>query len=131
MSDRLPLAYRRQLLLTRAAVERVELHRALDEFRSARRPAVLAAEMLFRLRGAAHEGGVAGLLMQGLALFRQYPYLGSALSLALGATRRGAGGRLLRRAGVLAALAAAGAWAITAVARDRAPPPSNTDHPQG
>ncbi len=131
MSDRLALAIRRELLLTRAALERVELRGALDEFRSARRPAVLAAEFLFRPRGAALEGGIAGVLMRGLALFRQHPYLGSALSLALGATRRGTGGRLLRRAGLLAALAAAGAWALAAASRDPAPPSSNHDHTRG
>lgn len=143
MSGRLPLADRRQLLLTRAAIERVQMRHALDEFRRARRPLALAAEVLLRPRGAGMAGaGVAGVLARGLALFREHPYLGSALSLALGAARGGARGRWLRRLVLTAALGVAGIWAMSAVRggpgeKARAEGPADEDaaaegpHPQG
>lgn len=75
----------------------------------------LAAEVLLRPRGAGlgGAGGVAGVLARGLALLREHPYLGSALSLALGAARGGARGRWLRRLVLTAALGAAGIWAMS------------------
>ena len=117
MSRRLSLADRRMLLLTRAAIERVEMRRALDEFRRARRPLAIAAEVFLRARGAGGAGGLVGVLGPLLAGFRQHPYLGSAMSLGLAAMRSGGLGRLLRRSALLAALGAAGIWMLSASGR--------------
>lgn len=117
MNRRLSLADRRMLLLTRAAIERVEMRRALDEFRRARRPLAIAAEVLLRARGAGGAGGLVGVLGPLLTGFRQHPYLGSAISLGLAAMRSGGLGRLLRRSALIAALGAAGIWALSASGR--------------
>jgi hypothetical protein len=109
MDRRLPPAVRKELLLSRGALERIELAQALNDFRRARRPLQVAGEILAGRRG----GGVGAGLLGAISLVRKYPYLGSVASIAFGATRRSGVGRWVRRIGVLAALAAGGLWLAT------------------
>ena len=109
MDRRLPPAVRKELLLSRGALERIELAQALNDFRRARRPLQVAGEILAGRRG----GGVGTGLLGAISLVRKYPYLGSVASIAFGATRRSGVGRWVRRIGVLAALAAGGLWLAT------------------
>lgn len=73
---RLPLALRKQLLITRIAVDRVEFIQAAEEFRARAHPARLLSRML--------AGSAVGLLRPGswmrlFGLTRRYPYLSSVL----------------------------------------------------
>ena len=106
MDRRLPPAVRKELLLSRGALERIELAQAVNDFRRARRPLQVAGEFLAGRRG----GGVGAGLLGAISLVRKYPYLGSVASIAFGATRRSGVGRWVRRIGVLAALAGGGLW---------------------
>ncbi len=108
MDRRLPPAVRKELLLSRGALERIELAQALNDFRRARRPMQLAGELL-----AGRSGGVGTGLLGAISLVRKYPYLGSIASIAFGATRRSGVGRWVRRIGLLAALAGGGLWLAT------------------
>lgn len=76
LSPQLPLAVRKQLVLTRIAVDRVEFIQAAGEFRQRTHPARLARRLLF--------GSAAGVLQPAawvrlFALTRHYPYLSSVL----------------------------------------------------
>jgi len=105
---RLPLAVRKELLLARAAAERVELREAARDLRDARER--LAAITGFFSRPAGAGRGVAGALLGAFSLLRRHPYLGTAASIAIGATRRSRAGRWIRGATLIAGLAAAGIW---------------------
>lgn len=108
MDRRLPLAVRKELLLARAAVERVELREAARDLRAAR--GRFAAITGFLSRPAGTGSGVVGALLGGLSLLRRHPYLGTAASIAIGATRYSRAGRWIRRVALLTALAAGGVW---------------------
>ena len=122
---RLPLEVRRELLLSRAELERLELAQAVRDFRRARRPLRVAGELLAGRAG----GGVGGTLIGAISLLRRHPYLGSVASIAFGATRGSKLGRWIRRLGVLAALAGAGAWFATRAPETGGRPPSPPDGP--
>jgi hypothetical protein len=109
MDRRLPPAVRKELLLSRGALERIELAQALNDVRRARRPLQVAGELLSGRGGR----GIGAGLMGAISLARKYPYLGSIVSIAVGATRRSGVGRWIRRIGVLAALAGGGFWLAT------------------
>jgi hypothetical protein len=108
MDRRLPLAVRKELLLSRAQLERIELAQAMADFRRAGRPLRMVGDLLSGRAGAG--GGVGAALVTAFSFARRYPYLGSIASIAIGATGRSRVGRWIRRLGVLAALAAGGVW---------------------
>jgi hypothetical protein len=108
MDRRLPLAVRKELLISRAQLERLELAQALADFRRASRPLRMVGDILSGRAGAG--GGVGAAMVSAFSFARRYPYLGSIASIALGATGRSRVGRWIRRLGVLAALAAGGVW---------------------
>ncbi len=106
---RLPLAIRKELLLTRAALERYDYTQARNDVQR-------AADRTFSL------GGFGALLpslirplarpnslMRTLGIAREYPLLGTVLSLAYAGLRRTVIGRVTRRLGKLG-LAAGAAW---------------------
>lgn len=111
----LPLAVRKELLLTRAALERVELEEAVGDLRRAGRR--LAG--VSRLVGGGAGTPAARAILGALSLMREHPYLGTAASLAFGAVRGTRVGRWVRRLSLLAGVVAAGAWFV---ARRNDPP---------
>ncbi len=122
MNRRLPLAVRKELLLSRAQLERLELVQAMADFRRAGRPLRMAGDILFGRAGAGAGGGVGAAVASAFSVARRYPYLGSIASIAIGATGRTRVGRWIRRLGVLAALAAGGVWLANRRLEAPAPP---------
>lgn len=118
MDRRPPPAVRKELLLARAAVERVELRDAMRDLRGARdRFSAIAGVFSLVPSG---RSGLTGALLGGLSMLRRHPYLGSAASIAIGATRRTRAGRWLRRAALIAAVTAGAVWLA---GRSRTVPP--------
>ena len=122
MAGRLPLEVRKELLLSRAQLERVELAQAMSDFRGATAPWRSAGAILSG-RGEAG-AGLGGTVLTVLSLARRYPYLGSVASIAFGAVGRS---RRVRRLVLLVALAAGGAWYATRVAQAPARPEPGHD----
>jgi len=102
----LPLAVRKELLLTRAALERVELEEAVGDLRRAGR----RLGGVSRLVGGGVGAPAAKAILGTLSLMREHPYLGTAASLAFGAARGTRVGRWIFRLSMLAGLVATGAW---------------------
>jgi hypothetical protein len=103
---RLPLSVRKELLLTRAALERYDYAQARSDVHR-------AANRTFSL------GGLGALLpsvvrpnslMRALNLAREYPLVGTAISLAYAGLRRTFVGRMARRMGKVGLVAGAAWW---------------------
>jgi hypothetical protein len=76
-TKQLPAAVRKQLLVARMAVQRVEFAQAVEEFRVQARPGSMVRQTLSR----AVPGGMnpAALLLRTISLTRSHPYVGSLL----------------------------------------------------
>ncbi|MDY7506800.1 DUF3318 domain-containing protein [Ralstonia wenshanensis] len=107
---RLPLSVRKELLLTRAALERYDYAQARnDVHRAASRTfslGGLGALLPSVIRPLARPNG----LMRALGIAREYPLVGTALSLAYAGLRRTVIGRITRKLGKVGILAGAAWW---------------------
>ena len=115
MERGLPLAVRKELLLARAALERVELEQSM---RGLRRAGGRFGGFA-RLLGLGAGGRPAGAMLGALSLLREYPYLGSVASLAVGAARGTRVGKWVLRLSMVAAAIAGAVW--VAARRNDAP----------
>ncbi len=128
---RLPLSVRKELLLTRAALERYDYAQARnDVHRATSRTFSLGgfgALLPSLIRPLARPNS----LMRTLGIAREYPLVGTALSLAYAGLRRTVIGRLTRKLGKVGVVAGAAWWAYrkwreaqgqdTAIAPTRSP----------
>lgn len=106
MGRGLPLAVRKELLLARAALERVEMEQSMRGLRQAGgRFAGIS-----RLLGAGVGARPAGAMLGALSLLREYPYLGSIATLAVGAARGTRIGKWALRLSLAAAVMAGAVW---------------------
>ncbi|WP_426397520.1 DUF3318 domain-containing protein [Ralstonia sp. R-29] len=107
---RLPLSVRKELLLTRAALERYDYAQARsDVHRAANRTfslGGLGALLPSLIRPLARPNS----LMRTLGIAREYPLVGTALSLAYAGLRRTFIGRITRRLGKVGLVAGAAWW---------------------
>ena len=107
---RLPLAVRKELLLTRAALERYDYAQARNDVsRATSRTFSLGgfgALLPSLIRPLARPNG----LMRALGIAREYPLVGTALSLAYAGLRRTVIGRMTRRLGKVGLVAGAAWW---------------------
>ncbi|MGM3275701.1 DUF3318 domain-containing protein [Ralstonia sp. 24A2] len=107
---RLPLAVRKELLLTRAALERYDYAQARNDVsRATSRTFSLGgfgALLPSLIRPLARPNG----LMRALGIAREYPLVGTALSLAYAGLRRTVIGRITRRLGKVGLVAGAAWW---------------------
>ncbi|AJW44732.1 MULTISPECIES: DUF3318 domain-containing protein [Ralstonia] len=107
---RLPLAVRKELLLTRAALERYDyMHARNDLHRATRRTfslGGLGALLPSLIRPLARPNS----LMRTLGIAREYPLVGTVLSLAYAGLRRTVIGRATRKLGKLGLVAGAAWW---------------------
>lgn len=107
---RLPLAVRKELLLTRAALERYDYAQArTDVGNAARRTFSLGgfgALLPSLIRPLARPNS----LMRALGIAREYPMVGTVLSLAYAGLRRTAVGRITRKLGKVGLVAGAALW---------------------
>lgn len=104
---RLPLAVRKELLLTRAALERYDAVQALQQVRGGARRMGNVSAWLPRLTGLSRPGG--WLKMFGIT--RQYPMVSTAITLALPLLRNTALGRVAWKVSKLGVVAGAGYFA--------------------
>jgi len=107
---RLPLDVRKELLLTRAALERYDYAQARNDVsRAATRTFSLGgfgALLPSLIRPLARPNS----LMRALGIAREYPLVGTALSLAYAGLRRTVIGRIARRLGKVGLVAGAAWW---------------------
>ena len=101
-----PLAVRKELLLTRAALERVELEQSVRALRRAGG----RFSVISRLLGLSAAGRSFGMLPGALSLLREYPYLGSVATLAVGAARGTRVGKWFLRLSLMTAVIAGAIW---------------------
>lgn len=104
---RLPLAVRKELLQTRAALERHDCLEALHHVRGNVRRMSTLGGLVPRLAGMSHSGSWLKLL----GLTREYPMVSTAITLAVPLLRRTPIGRWAWKLSKLGALAGAGYWA--------------------
>lgn len=116
---RLPLAVRKELLTTRAALERYDAAQALRSVRGSARRMANIGTWLPRLT---HQSG--WLKMMGVT--RNYPMLSTAITLAMPLLRRTAIGRVAWKASKLGMAAGAGYWAYKTWKRMQPLPPHPT-----
>lgn len=107
---RLPLSVRKELLLTRAALERYDYARARSDVHRATNRIFslggLGALLPSLIRPLARPNG----LMRTLGIAREYPLVGTALSLAYAGLRRTFIGRIARKLGKVGLVAGAAWW---------------------
>ncbi|QCX47771.1 DUF3318 domain-containing protein [Ralstonia pseudosolanacearum] len=107
---RLPLAVRKELLLTRAALERYDYAQTRNDVRHAAGRAFslggLGALLPSLIRPLARPNS----LMRTLGIAREYPLVGAAVSLAYAALRRTIIGRVTRRLGKIGLVAGTAWW---------------------
>ncbi len=107
---RLPLEVRKELLLTRAALERYDYAQARNDVRRATGRTFslggLGALLPSLVRPLARPNG----LMRALGIAREYPLIGTVVSLAYAGLRRTVIGRVTRRLGKVGLVAGAAWW---------------------
>ncbi|CAJ0771436.1 DUF3318 domain-containing protein [Ralstonia chuxiongensis] len=107
---RLPLSVRKELLLTRAALERYDYAQARNDVHRATSRTFslggLGALLPNIIRPLARPNG----LMRALGIAREYPLVGTALSLAYAGLRRTVIGRITRKLGKVGIVAGAAWW---------------------
>jgi hypothetical protein len=111
---RLPLAIRKELLITRAALERYDAAQALQHVRGGARRMTSLGTWLPRLTQAP-----GWLKLMGLT--REYPMVSTAITLALPLLRRTPIGRIAWKLSKASALAGAGYWAFKVLKKSQRP----------
>ncbi|CAH0446767.1 DUF3318 domain-containing protein [Ralstonia syzygii] len=106
---RLPLAVRKELLLTLAALERYDYAQARNDVRRATGRTFSLGGLGALLPSLVRPLARPNSLMRALGIAREYPLLGAVLSLTYAGLRRTVIGRVTRRLGKLG-LAAGAAW---------------------
>ncbi|AMP38319.1 DUF3318 domain-containing protein [Ralstonia solanacearum] len=106
---RLPLAVRKELLLTRAALERYDYAQARNDVRRATGRTFSLGGLGALLPSLVRPLARPNSLMRALGIAREYPLLGAVLSLTYAGLRRTVIGRVTRRLGKVG-LAAGAAW---------------------
>jgi len=109
---RLPLEIRKELLITRAALERYDAAQALQHVRGGARRMTSLSTWLPRLTQAP-----GWLKLMGLT--REYPMVSTAITLALPLLRRTPIGRIAWKLSKIGALTGAGYWAFKTVKRSQ------------
>lgn len=106
---RLPLAVRKELLLTRAALERYDYAQARNDVRRAAGRTFSLGGLGELLPSLIRPLARTNSLMRALGIAREYPMVGAVVSLAYAGLRRTVIGRIARRIGK-AGLVAGAAW---------------------
>lgn len=124
---RLPLAVRKELLQTRAALERHDCLEALHQVRGNTRRLGTLGGLLPRLAGLSKSGT----LLKLLGITREYPMVSTAITLAVPLLRRTPIGRWAWKLSKLGAVAGAGYWAYQTwrKASEQAVPPGTGPAP--
>ncbi|MEN7526179.1 DUF3318 domain-containing protein [Cupriavidus sp. DL-D2] len=104
---RLPLAVRKELLITRAALERYDAHQALQQVKGGARRMTNFSAWLPRVTSLTRSSG----WLKMLGITRNYPMLSTAITLALPLLRRTPVGRVTWKLSKIGALAGAGYFA--------------------
>ncbi|PWK38236.1 DUF3318 domain-containing protein [Cupriavidus plantarum] len=104
---RLPLAVRKELLLTRAALERYDAMQALQQVRGGARRMTNLSAWLPKMAGMTRPGGWLKLF----GITRDYPMVSTAITLALPLLRKTSIGRVVWKVSKLGAMAGAGYFA--------------------